>query len=76
MEELENLLDNYSKPDLEVPLEKKFEIAKFNNEIEKCSREQAIDLAKTAFECMITNQYSMLQLLKHSWFTGEDSKAA
>jgi hypothetical protein len=75
MEELENLLDNYNKPDLEVPLEKKFEIAKFNNEIEKCSKEQAIDLAKTAFKCMIINHYSMLQLLKHSWFTKEDSKA-
>ena len=70
MDEIDKILENYIKPELELPLEKKFEIANFNNKIEKCNKEQAIKLAKLTFECMIVNQYNMLELLKHKWFSG------
>lgn len=75
MDELDNLLDNYSKPDLEIPLEKRFEIAKFNNLIEGASKEQAIELAKQAWKLMLIREHTMNELLKYEWGL-TDTKAA
>lgn len=74
MDELENLLSEYKKPELEIPLHKQFEIRKFNNALEKCSREQAIEVAKLGYEAMVINHHAMLKLLEHQWFT--EDKAA
>jgi hypothetical protein len=73
MDELENLLSDYNKADAlqGVPIEKTFAIAKFNNLIERADRQQAIDLAKEVYKYMIIREYSMNELLKHQWFTGD-----
>lgn len=76
MDELESLLSEYSKPDLEVPLHKQFEILKFGNKLDKCSREQAIQIAKLVYKAMVINHHSMLELLKHNWFSEEELKKA
>jgi hypothetical protein len=73
MEELENLLSS-ERADLELPAHLRFEIVRYSNNIDKCSREQAINLAKLALKCLIIERHNTTQLLKHKWF--EDNIAA
>lgn len=70
MDELENLVAS-DKADFEIPAHLKFDIVRYSNSIDKCSREQLIDLAKLALKSLIVERYTTKELLKHKWFTDD-----
>lgn len=66
-EELENILNNYKKAEQCLSLSKQFELAKFKNQANQCSKEQAIQLAVMAFETMLLREELNNELVKQSW---------
>lgn len=64
MDELNNLLkvDN-----LELPIEKQFEIRKFEDLIKNANREQALEIALKVFKLMIYREYTVNNMLKKQW---------
>lgn len=70
MDELENLVAS-DKTDFEIPAHLKFDIVRYSNSIDKCSREQAINLAKLALKSLIVERYNTKELLKHIMLTND-----
>lgn len=67
MDELENLLDNYRKPEHTLSLPKQLMLAHFKNTIKEASRDQLIELCNKCFETMLVREEITSELIKHEW---------
>ena len=66
-EELDNLLNNYIKPEHSLSLGKQLSLAHFKNQANQMSREQAIELAVKSFHTMLVREELTTELVKQSW---------
>jgi len=62
-----DMLTNYVKPEYTLGLLDDFELAKFTSLSKNLFREQAIELAITAYRTMLINKMICADLVKHSW---------
>jgi hypothetical protein len=54
-----------------LSLEKQFQLADFNQKLDKASREQAIEIAKSTFKLMLAREQLVSELMKNSSLKGE-----
>ena len=66
MDELDNILKTDS---IELPIEKQFEIKKFENLIKNASRDQALDIALKSFKLMLYREHTVTNMLKNEWLS-------
>lgn len=76
MDELENLLNNYSKPEHTLSLPKQLMLAHFKNSINSASKEQLKELCIQCYESMLVREEITSELIKHKWGLDPISTAA
>jgi hypothetical protein len=76
MDELENLLNNYSKPEHTLSLPKQLMLAHFKNSINFASKEQLKELCIQCYENMLVREEITSELIKHKWGLDPISKEA
>ena len=76
MDELENLLNNYSKPEHTLSLHKQLMLAHFKNSINFASKEQLKELCIQCYENMLVREEITSELIKHEWGLDTISKEA
>lgn len=67
MDELNDMVREYSKGDTELSLESQFEIIRFNTLVESANKDQAIQLAKDVYKALIVRTSISNKLIAHSW---------
>ena len=76
MDELENLLNNYSKPEHTLSLPKQLMLAHFKNSINFASKEQLKELCIQCYENMLVREEITSELIKHKLGLDPISKEA